>query len=256
MIPRRLLLIALAIVSAVSASAQTPLAADSAALRAEAIYGAYEPWQSVEMTGKLAAEKLPVKVSVKLFMLRGSRLMISLSAPLVGEAARIEITRDSITAVNRMKRIYVKESLAAVQQLVPVTLSDVQDIFLGRVFKAGVGTLSGDTVEEFEWLDNEGDTMILAAEEAAGVAYGFIAGPDGLLYAASVVSDFAESRFDVDYQWNGEEKTIDFSLLPGSSPRSVRLQLGKPRWNASPFASFSPNDRYRQVGLADFVKSF
>ncbi len=253
---RRFFLLFAALFLMATAWGQESLPADSAAQRAEAISSAYGPWQSVEMTGKLSAEKLPVKVSVKLFMLRGSRLMISLSAPFVGEAGRIEITRDSITAVNRMKRVYVKESLAALQQIVPVTLSDVQDIFLGRVFKAGVGTLSPELVEEFEWLDNDGSTMILSALEVVGVAYGFIAAPDGQLSAASVVSEAADTRFDVDYQWNGEEKTIDFSLLAGGSARGVKLQLGKPSWNASPFASFTPGERYRQVSLVDFAKSF
>ena len=256
MIQRCLILLVALFISAMPAVAQSPLPADSAAMRGEALCAAYGPWQSVEMTGKLSADMLPVKVSVKVFMLRGSRLMISLSAPLVGEAGRIEITRDSITAVNRMKRLYVKESIEALRQMVPVTLSDVQDLLLGRVFKVGQGTLSPELFEEFEWLDNEGSTMILTEEEQMGVAYGFITDPDGLLAAASVVSGFSDARFDVDYAWAGEEKTMDFSLISGSSARRVRLQLGAPKWNASPFASFVAGDRYRQVSLAEFVKSF
>lgn len=256
MITHRLLMLLSALVYVTLASAQTPLPADSALMRAETISAAYAPWQSVEMTGKLSSEKLPVKVSVKIFMLRGSRLMISFSAPFVGEAGRIEITHDSITAVNRMKRVFVRESIAALQHMMPVTLSDVQDILLGRVFKAGVGTLSRDIAGEFEWFDEEGDTMILTAEEAADIAYGFLAAPDGLLCAASAIRNGSDSRFDVDYQWFGEEKTIDFLLGLGRLPETIRLQLGKPKWNASPFASFSSGDSYRQVSLADFAKSF
>ena len=255
MILRRLIICLAALISATLVLARTPLQTDSVAMRAEAIYGAYNQWQSVEMTGRLSSQRLPVKLSVKLFMLRGSRLMLSLSAPFVGEAARIEITRDSITAVNHLKHVYVKESLASLQQMVPVTLSDVQDIFLGRVFKAGIGTLSPEIIEEFEWIDNEGDTLIIAEENEA-VGYGFLAGADGLLYAASVVSESSDSRFDVDYDWSGEQKTIDFSLSIRGSTNIVSLQLSKPKWNASPFASFTPGDRYRCIALVDFAKSF
>ncbi len=75
-------------------------------------------------------------------MKRGESLMISVRVPLKGEVARLEADKDSVLVVNKLNNTYVRESLEQASKLADITLSDLQDVFIGRVFIAGKGTLT------------------------------------------------------------------------------------------------------------------
>ena len=54
--------------------------------------------------------------------------------PLKGEVARLEADKDSVLVVNKLNNTYVRESLEQASKLADITLSDLQDVFIGRVF--------------------------------------------------------------------------------------------------------------------------
>ena len=102
----------------------------------------YKDWKTVELNGRITSIKFFIKPSVKLFMKRGESLMISVRVPLKGEVARLEADKDSVLVVNKLNNTYVRESLEQASKLADITLSDLQDVFIGRVFIAGKGTLT------------------------------------------------------------------------------------------------------------------
>lgn len=112
-----------------SAMAQTP--ADSIDGRTEALNAIlpnYIDWQTAAMSGKLRMKKLPVSPSVGIFMRRNETISISVGASLLGEVGRIDIEGDTLLAVNKMKRVYCKESLAGIKYDYPDIIGDIQSL--------------------------------------------------------------------------------------------------------------------------------
>ncbi len=120
-INKKLSLFLFALVAAISFSAcasKKSLTTDTATYnpkdaRAAAIadaLGSYTDWTQLRMSGKLRISSLPVTPSLKLYMKKGQELTISASAILVGEVFRVELNRDSLFIVNKLKKVYCKES--------------------------------------------------------------------------------------------------------------------------------------------------
>lgn len=245
----------------IPAGAQTPLEGkerDEALLR---ILSGYTPWSTVELNGKLQIPNMPmgIKPSVKIWMKRGERVMLSLRAPLMGEVGRAEIDEDSIMVVNKMKNTYCKEATGALLQGFPVSLNDLQSLLLARVFLLAKGELAVEDSPLVTLLKaNDGSLMVVPAqsEQPEGAEYGFLTRGDGKLLALLVNIFGNEMPLTVIYDYTiagGHELE---AALPGNGMGQASLSFEKPLWGAAPFAGFTPDKRCRRMTLRDFMRSF
>ena len=143
----------------------------------DSIVSDWDSWEKLSLSGKFKMEGLPLSPSVKIFMERDSSIIISLRAPFVGEAGRLEVTPDSVLAVNKMKKTYCKESLEGFMAYYPGTLSDLQEILLGRVVLPGFGTLMETDYDNVEiYTDDYSEFSLIPSENALleGVSYGYL----------------------------------------------------------------------------------
>lgn len=106
------------------------------------IISLYTPWQKLLLNGKLRDAGLPLTVSLKVYMEKGKRILLSARAPFVGEALRIDLSQDSLIIINKMKKTYCRESAEGLLDFYPGAIDDFQSLLLARLVVPGEGELS------------------------------------------------------------------------------------------------------------------
>lgn len=225
---------------------------------AQAVLATIGNWQTMQTGGniKLSAGS-NFSSSIQMRMVRDQAIYISLR-PLLGiEVGKLVITADSLYAVDKVHKRYIAEKVSILTSGIPVTVSEVQDIFLGRPFIIGKGTFNENTKSAVT-VTREGNTLVLSPDEQyKGYGYTFTIDkaaritslgivPTGSTTAAYQVkySDVRRTTagniahavnvdatvekkkiaFSLDYKnidWNGEVK-IDRSLPKGYTRMSAR----------------------------------
>ena len=108
----------------------------------DAVIATLGDWQTMQAGGniKLTAGS-SFSSSIQVRMVRDQSIYISLRPMLGIEVGKLIITADSLFAVDKVHKRYIAEKVSILTSGIPVTVSDVQDIFLGRPFILGKGPL-------------------------------------------------------------------------------------------------------------------
>ncbi|MBD5312140.1 MAG: DUF4292 domain-containing protein [Muribaculaceae bacterium] len=225
----------------------------------DSILVGYTDWETVELNGKLRMEGLPLTPSVRIYMVRDSSVSISVRAPFVGEVGRLETNLDSVTAINKMGRTY--SSYAVADSPVPVDVSTLQCLLLGRINIPGRGQLNVDTAPLLDiYVAEETDNRLLLPKhdaEIEGCSYGFVTDAGGELDAVIVTVDSTDNdSVTAEYNRNGDATDIDVLAAIGERIYVARLELKAPKWNTEGFAPIAPGVKYRCLSFRDFLKSF
>lgn len=236
-----------------------PLSAKNGKKVLEGAVSLYTPWQEVMLDGKISMAGLPVDPSVKVYMQRGKSILISIRASIFGEVARIEIADGEMIMANRMKKVYVKESLDKVISKVDMTLEDVQDIFLGRMFILGQGTLNESTLSSMTVASSPSDSWIVTPlRQPSQASYGFTLFPDcrmQILFAES-----ADGRYQAgaEYDWKERDgkKDVALTIVAGEKVYSPVFSFNAPDFNPKAFNRATFGSGWSQVPLTKFMSSF
>ena len=140
----------------------------------DAVIATLGNWQTMQTRGniKLSAGS-SFSSSVQVRMVRDKAIFISLRPMLGIEVGKLVITADSLYAVDKVHKRYIAEKVSILTSGIPLTVSDVQDIFLGRPFIIGKGSLSKENKHEVA-SRREGSTIVLAPiEHFMGYGYAF-----------------------------------------------------------------------------------
>lgn len=241
-------------------SAQDPISSKERKKVVESITEPWEDWETMTISGKLKMAGLPLSPSVKIYMEKDSLLRISLRAPLMGEVGRAEIDSDSILVVNKMKKTYVKESLAAVMLRYPLTLGDVQSVLLGRVVLPGAGELTTETRDMVELFPEEGRQYSLVPAEAIELEefnYGYLI--DDTLRATVLLvmpSEHPEINVSVTYEYFDKGYDMSVSYQSPNKIYGGTLQLDYPTEGGAAIDPIKLNNKYNRVNFEQFIKSF
>lgn len=234
-------------------SAQKEAVIDSLAI-------AWQPWESVAVNGKLKMAGLPLSPSLKMYMERERSIMISLRAPFVGEAGRVEIVNDTLLAVNKLNKIYVEEPISKALSYYPGTLSDLQDLLLGRIVLPGVGLLGHDMAEAVDIYAEEGGACTIVAAEGnmlPGFMYGYsVDAMEGMMRMAVIPESLPSTQVIIDYIFFDRGYDMTLKYLSPKKTYQADIQWDEPVWGAAPFDRIKLGAKYRRVDLESFVKSF
>lgn len=132
-------------------------------------------WQTMQTGGniKLSAGS-SFSSAIQVRMVRDQAIYISLR-PLLGiEAGKLIITADSLYAIDKVHKRYIAEKVSILTSGIPVTVSDVQDIFLGRPCIIGKGTLSQANRSEMTSSTEQYSVMLTPSANYMGYVYSFI----------------------------------------------------------------------------------
>lgn len=235
------------------------LPADSAVMAAETITGTYTPWKQVTLTGKLRIDGLFLTPSYKMYMKKGERIVLSIRVPLMGEVGTLEVDKKKFTLVNKVKKTYVMQDISSLMADLPVTLGDLQDIFLGRIFLPDSGTLSMENSDEAEFYTVPGEEGWLVLPLRQPVEYevncGYTTLPDGRTSNILVTTLDCCQQAEAEYTYKKNETEISLRVRRNSKDRDFGLTVKDPDFNGRPVTPAKVDKDYRQVSLRDFFKN-
>ena len=134
-------------------------------------------WNSFKSGGnaKIDAGGKSLSSSMQMRMQRGRCIYVSLR-PMMGiEVAKMIIYGDSILLVDKLHKRYMLEKATLLTNGVPVTVDNLQDIFLGRAFELGKGSLTQDIKDDFTIEEMDGGKVKLKPrEQFKGFDYNFV----------------------------------------------------------------------------------
>lgn len=232
---------------------------------AERMETLYTPWEEVSLKGKFRMEGLPLSPSVRLYMVRDSLIVMSLSAPLIGEAARIELDNDSITLVNKMKHCFTRLPMSALEKFYPGNLTDFQEFLLGRVVICGQGLMSADLVSGLDWYPGDGtdDADLSSGEwmlvpqsqwQPDGARYGYVLYEDLTPESLIVEIDDSDDYVEMDYYYDRGKTTLDMLAAYGRHTLEAQLILDAPADKVQPIKRLTSLAGYNQVPLKQLLK--
>ena len=131
-------------------------------------------WQTLQCGGNIALMgSSSFSSSIQVRMVRDQAILFSIR-PLLGiEAGKLLITADSIYAIDKIHKRLIAEKVSLLTAGIPVTVSDVQDIFLGRPFVIGKGTLCESLKPQIEASSMGSGTVLSPVDGYKGYRYAF-----------------------------------------------------------------------------------
>lgn len=217
----------------------------------------YSNWGKVELNGRLSLDVLPVTASVKIYMQKDKEILISVRAPFIGEAARIEIDTDSVTAVNKLKNTWCRIGTDYVEQAWPGLIPDLQSVLLGRAFLWKKGMLSKKMYDEFDVYQDTDKYLVVpkSDRQPALFGYGFGVNPDYSLESMVAQMGSEEHMMIFNYTWPGNKKmNIEVNVMLGSRTYDAYMAMEAPKWGADSFERFEPTAKMNRVEFREFVK--
>lgn len=217
----------------------------------------YPEWESAELSGKLKMSGLPVTPTVKLYMRNNELLRMSLRAPFLGEVGRVEIDRDSVLLVNKMKHLYCKETVGDLLKSYPGGIYDIQSLLLGRMVFPGVGVLDSVVARQVDFYPTDNGGWMLLPQPSlrpGGVEYGYLAYADGRTAGWIVSTEFSDNDVSAEYTYrNGME--ISFEIKKGEKSITPRLEFNEINYNSEGFAPIAIPKSYRRTGIKEFFQN-
>jgi hypothetical protein len=197
---------------------------------------------------------------MKVYMEHAEAITISLHVPIVGEVGRVELTTDSITIANRLKKVYVQESLERTIGKMDMSLLDVQDLLLGRVFLLSQGTLTSSLASQMDVTQSDDDNRIVTPKKQNPLAdYGFlVAASDGstLKTYATAQGGTYSAIANYDNRSDGH-RNIDLSVKAGSKTYTATIECDKPvTLNPKAISPIKFTSKWKKVTFKELMQSF
>lgn len=224
----------------------------------DTITSPYYEWESLSMSGKLSSPMLPVTASVKVYMERGELVVISLSAPLVGEAARIEIDKDQALVVNKLNNTYTTVAMAEIEQVCPGGIDVVQNLMLGRVTLAESGLLTSKDSKKLDIYDAAPDVwMLLPKQDLENAPFVYLYNinkPTLKLQRFLVIAQKENGVADFNYSWGKKDTTISMMAELGGGELSGTLKLNTPDNTPKKISRIEITSKYRKTNLSGVLR--
>lgn len=231
----------------------------------ETILPNYTDWTTAQLNGSIKLKGLPVAPSIKIYMEKGKRILISIRASFLGEVCRIDVAGDSILAVNKMKRTYCVQRFGNMIYEYPGIISDVQSLLLDRVVIPQAGELKEGNADFIDINLGGSDEIAwildfpkgLSDSDAMGMRYAV--NIDGLItqLIGFLVTEDHESVLNMEYSYRSNGYDMAITFIKDEKPNfSTVVNFDAVQWDAKEPAPVQINSKYKQLGLKDFIRSF
>lgn len=213
-------------------------------------------WRELSMQGKLSFDGLPIRPGVKVYMERGKSIILSARAPILGEVARVEISPDSVTCINKHTRTYCSYPL---DSIAPDLISDVQDILLGQVAFPGFGRITAETAANSEWLEIPGQGVMLFPGpdlQMRGMECAYIMEPEHWqLLSFALMLTKVRTLLETTYLYGTGGWTLGLRITLGDKPPlNGELELSYPDYAPMPMTFTNPGAKYRKTDFKGIMR--
>ncbi|MGM9804169.1 MAG: DUF4292 domain-containing protein [Muribaculaceae bacterium] len=219
-------------------------------------------WQTLTTGGKVAlGGTKSMSSSMQMKMVRGKSIAISIR-PLLGiEMAKIYVSGDEIVIVDKYHKVYVREKASVLTSGVPVDVTTLQDILLGRVHILGKGTLSSTMANDVILSQEGNETMLMPSMQYEGFTYSYTFGDDRCVKSLNVSPVGSESIYSVIY--DAIETTVAGKISGHTSvmtnvngnPLELELTLRNLVWNAEFSDEIVIPEGYTEASGSSIVKA-
>lgn len=244
-----------------------PLAATTAdtAELFEQITGTYNSWTDLyaPITLQLESPK-QFSVSGRATMVNGKEIYISLRM-LGMELGVIYINEQKLYAVDKIHRQYIEEDLDRLLAGVDVTISDVQNILLGRITNFGKGTISVEDAAAFTFLSADDRWILTPVRQIKGAELNYIASRTeppvlndiSLRIPGKGVLDCSYTDFtDTPAGTVAGLMTMLAPIDKTEAKASIEWNLNDAKWNEGRTVNFkAPSSSYKRININLLIKS-
>lgn len=234
------------------------------AAKAKSVAAAYGEWTELSVPVKVSlSSPKSISGSGRAYMRRGQDIYISIR--LLGfEVATAYVDSDSVMIADKINRRYIAEPLSRILGNGNLTISDVQDILLGRVFVNQKGTLSAKIIKDVELKQEAGYWLIDPKKKVAGASYKFEM-TDGETPSLRTLCVEAAGR-EVRCEYSDPKTTKAGSFMQkaainaeaGSKKISATLKwdLGSAKYEVSSSIGWKTPKNYTKINVTNLLKGF
>lgn len=222
----------------------------------------YGDWKTLVTGGKvvLSAGK-SMSSSMQLKMVRGKSISISMR-PLLGiEVAKIHIEGNKIVIIDRLHRVYIEEDASLLTSGVPVDVTTLQDLLLGRAHILGKGTLNAKMGGDVNISESNGVTTLAPKNTYEGFGYVYTFDSNDNLVALDVFPEGRASIYNVVYGNStgtvaGTVATsISASTTIAKRALTLDLNLKNLKWNSDINNDLEIPSGYSKTNASAILKS-
>lgn len=245
-------------------SAQLP---EGASLRQhyEHMVKSYGDWTDVSVPVSIAIlSPQNVSVSGRVSMIRGK--LIDISMRMFGfEVGRIYITPDSMFMKMKPGKTYMAEPYSIVSSHVPLSIENVQDMLIGRMFMLGDNRPGGAGYGSFDIEPSGAESdewLAIPKKQPSKARYGFVVGYDDIVRTLMITVTGTDVVCTAKYgdcgYWApvGElASAVDVNVTGKNKVRvSLQWKWASAKWNEGVDSRWSCPSGYRRVKVADMLK--
>ncbi len=243
-----------------SSNSQTP--APSVISQIASTYGA---WSTVKIGGSVAfGGAVSFSSSMQMRMARDKSIYISVRPLGLVEAAKLVITGDTLIVVDKLHKRYLCENVKIITNGVPADVSTLQDIFLGRAFVLGEGTLSGALAKQVALSDLNGGHLLQPKKQYKGFSYHFKFDAEHKILSVEVApaGTPTASTYAVKYSNVGMTMAglvpgkIDVSTKLNNKNVTLKLEYSNFSWNEPLKIDTSLPKKYTKMSVANLSGMF
>ena len=229
----------------------------------DAIIATLGNWQTMQTSGniKLSAGS-SFSSAIQVRMVRDQAIFISLRPMLGIEVGRLLITADSLYAVDKVHKRYIAEKVSLLTSGIPVTVSDVQDMFLGRPFILGKGTLN-ETLKSQVTVGEASPLVLTANESYKGYGYVFNFDKAGRIASLNIApTKSAAAAYQVKYSdvRGTSAGNIAHSIIADATIENKKMALSLTykniEWNGNVKIDRSLPNGYSRMSARDLFSLF
>lgn len=227
----------------------------------------YKAWSDVYMPVTLSVSSpLDMSISGRATLVRDSDIYISLR--MMGfEVAVAYINNEYIYIIDKFNKRYIRESLSQLPADIPVTVSNIQDMLLGRAFLPGITSLTSADASKFSLTNATSSTWTLTPLSGIkGADWHFNASRTNPPVLTGISMKLA-SGMPVECVYLDQKDTVA-GLLASSLGISSTIDnkkieinitwgLDDAKWDSGKPVKFSaPGSSYKRVSTQSLIKSF
>lgn len=222
----------------------------------DAIASSFGSWNTLSAGGNVKlGGTMNLSSSMQLRMTRDKAISISLRPMLGIEVAKIVVTGDSIIMIDRYHKQYLAEKISLITAGVPINVGTLQDIFLGRAFVFGKGTLSKQLTQAVKLTNVDGTLQVTPKSQYQGFSYAFDFAAATHLIKALAITPAAQQNAVYKVDYSAVEKTqvgnvareSHISTKLGKTPFSLTVSLGSMQWDKDVKITSKIPDGYKRI---------
>ncbi|MCC8114601.1 MAG: DUF4292 domain-containing protein [Bacteroidales bacterium] len=232
----------------------------------DSLAASYQPWQDVYMPVNLAL-KSPTSFSIsgRATMVRDQSIHMSLR--MFGmEVAIVHIEGDSIYAIDKYHKKYVAESISRLLAGYPMSVSDIQDLFLGQAFVPGQGTIDEKSPLDFSFAPEAPAQWVMAPQKKRKGVEWWATATEALPPVLNSISFVVTNKGQVDCLYSNPYSTpagIVNSLLDLAATTSslganaqIKWTIKDAKWNTGRTAPLTPpSSSYQRIDAMALLSS-